>query len=57
LSETSGISWIGIRTHFTVEVLRENHADEFAFAVLAALQADVQLVRPASFTHVRGITA
>lgn len=46
--------WIGVRTGFRIEVLREMFADTMEVAFLAHLRADVQVAHPAAFVDIRG---
>lgn len=47
--------WIGIRTSFQLEVLRERFKDHLQVGFLAFLRADVGVVRPKSFAQIVGI--
>ncbi len=46
---------IGIRTGFTIELLRERYVDNFQYAFLAHLRADVQVADIGAFSVVQGI--
>ncbi len=46
---------IGMRTGFTIELLRERYVDNWQYAFAAHLRADVQLIDPAAFCVVQGI--
>ncbi|MFF0501621.1 phage major capsid protein [Nocardia aobensis] len=46
---------IGLRTSFTLEVLRERYADNYQVAFLASLRADVGVLHPAAFTVDTGV--
>jgi len=46
--------WIGIRTAFRLEVLREMFADTMQIAFLAHLRADIQVAQPKAFVEIPG---
>jgi HK97 family phage major capsid protein len=46
--------WIGVRTGFRIEVLREHFADTMTVAFLAHLRADIQVTHPAAFVDIPG---
>ena len=47
--------WIGMRTNFQVQVLRERNADTGTIGLLAWLRADVLVARPRAFYVLRGV--
>lgn len=46
----------GVRRDLMIEILREKHADEFAYAFQAHLRGDWALLHPESFATVNGVT-
>lgn len=46
---------LGIRNEVTIEVVRDQHAQEFQWAFLAWLRADVALLHPQSFARIVGV--